>query len=143
MKSAKDLFEDSQSSEDSDDVIIEEKDANVSDIASKQPNEKDPTQKEAVFVIDETRLEDDEDDETTPDDEGDELSKASVDIDNEDLAKCKRLSDQTAKSSSHDSSSTNICDRTLDIADIEQDQGNRIIEIQIPKSTQIQCLISF
>lgn len=140
MKSAKDLFEDSQSSEDSDDVIIEEKDANVSDIASKQPIEKDSSQKDAVFVIDETRL-DDEEDETTPDDEGDELSKASVD--NEDLAKCKRLSDQTAKSSSHDSSSTNICDRTLDIADIEQDQGNRIIEIQIPKSTQIQCLISF
>ena len=128
MKSAKDLFEDSQSSEGSDDVKIEEKDANVSDIAS---NEKDPTQKEAVFVIDETRLEDDEDDETRPDDEGDELSKASVDIDNEDLAKCKRLSDQTAKSSSHDSSSTNICDRTLDLADIEQEQGNRIIEILI------------
>lgn len=141
MKSAKDLFEDSQSSEGSDDVIIEEKDANVSNIASKQPTEKDPTQKDAVFVIDETRLEDDEEDETKPDDEGDELSKAS--IDNEDLAKCNRLSDQTAKSSSHDSSSTNICDRTLDIADIEQDQGNGIIEIQIPKSTQIQCLISF
>ena len=136
MKSAKDLFEDSQSSEDSDDVIIEEKDANVSDIASKQTTEKD-----AVFVIDETRLEDDEEDETRSDDVGDELSKASVD--NEDLDKCKRLSDQTAKSSSHDSSSTNICDRTLDLADIEQEQGKRIIAILMLKSTQIQCLISF